>query len=669
MRGVETSVERVRMVLPLILAMSTAVAVLGAGQASGQTVAPVSQLESHAGHDSHSQTGQLDRDGMADLSADEFYFTVNVAMGDTGIQPAAVFMPVGRRVQLLLRTRGVSEHHYRVVGLVPDNLLWVAEPDSAMDEAAANADASDEHSNHHPPLAFVPWRAESPAGILPTGNEVHAYVSAGRGLDVVIFTPTNAGTFDVQCDLHNETVGKVTVFDTATPSVSPVAGLGSQALTGVLTRKLGSTGSAGAAGAEVEATYVPSEYASRILGPAGVAGLGPGPHVTMLVTELVHTVDLPAEVEPPAVYVSGDQLPLVDSRVIATSSHHRATVYRFTPGDGFEQQHQVMTLRLASGQEATWHLPIVVPDVVLSAGVPVGLGQNWGLILALLGGMVGAMWPCLFQLTVYFIPALAGIGMQDTGDVSNRGRQRQVLRAAFFFILGFTLVYTATGAVIGFAAQRFSDSSALDMWQRYFGIGAGIIVIVLALRVAVNARAPLVCKMPVLSWMARSNKKKTAHPMEMMLAGLAFATSCMTCFGSALVIVMVVYVGLAQSAFYGALVLFIFSLGMGIPLVIAAVAMAKALPFLLKLETAVPWMGLISAIIMVGFGVLLITGNYMVVSELTYGLANGAASFLEVGNGLLLVPAVATGLGLLGWLGWMVAHGKMRRPSGVNLGA
>ena len=235
-----------------------------------------------------------------------------------------------------------------------------------------------------------------------------------------------------------------------------------------------------------------------------------------------------------------------------------------------------MTLRLASGQEATWHLPIVVPDVVLSAGVPVGLGQNWGLILALLGGMVGAMWPCLFQLTVYFIPALAGIGMQDTGDVSNRGRQRQVLRAAFFFILGFTLVYTATGAVIGFAAQRFSDSSALDMWQRYFGIGAGIIVIVLALRVAVNARAPLVCKMPVLSWMARSNKKKTAHPMEMMLAGLAFATSCMTCFGSALVIVMVVYVGLAQSAFYGALVLFIFSLGMGIPLVIAAVAMVKA---------------------------------------------------------------------------------------------
>jgi cytochrome c biogenesis protein CcdA len=92
----------------------------------------------------------------------------------------------------------------------------------------------------------------------------------------------------------------------------------------------------------------------------------------------------------------------------------------------------------------------------------------------------------------------------------------------------------------------------------------------------------------------------------------------MTCFGSALVVGMVVYVGLAQSALYGALVLFLFSLGMGIPLVMAAIAMAKALPLLLKLEKAVPWMGLASAILMAAFGTLLISGNYMALSEWTY---------------------------------------------------
>ena len=41
---------------------------------------------------------------------------------------------------------------------------------------------------------------------------------------------------------------------------------------------------------------------------------------------------------------------------------------------------------------------------------------------------------------------------------------------------------------------------------------------------------------------------------------------------------LVVYIGLAQSAFYGALVRFLFSLGMGVPLVLAAAAMARAVP-------------------------------------------------------------------------------------------
>jgi cytochrome c-type biogenesis protein len=205
------------------------------------------------------------------------------------------------------------------------------------------------------------------------------------------------------------------------------------------------------------------------------------------------------------------------------------------------------------------------------------------------------------------------------------GRQRcrrQVLTAAFYFILGFTLIYTATGALIGYAAGQLGSTGEFEAWQRYIGVAAGIVVLGLALRVAAKVRAPLVCRMPVLSRMAHGSAPATRT--EMMVAGLAFATGCMTCFGSALVVGMVVFVGLSQSALYGALVLFLFSLGMGVPLVIAAIAMARALPLLLKLERAVPWMGLASAALMAAFGVLLISGNYMVVSEWTYRLASGS---------------------------------------------
>jgi cytochrome c-type biogenesis protein len=326
------------------------------------------------------------------------------------------------------------------------------------------------------------------------------------------------------------------------------------------------------------------------------------------------------------------------------------TVYRFQRDESFGAGHQMMTLRLAQGAEATWHLPLVIPDAAGAPGLT-GVGEQWGLILALLGGMLAAMWPCLFQLTVYFIPALAGVAMQDSGTAHSS--RRPVLVAAFYFILGFTLVYTATGALIGLAAQRLGGTSQFEIWQRYFGMGAGVIVIGLALRVAAKARAPLICRMPLLSGMVNSGKPATR--VEMMLAGLAFATGCMTCFGSALVVGMVVYVGLAQSAIYGALVLFLFSLGMGVPLVIAALAMARALPLLMKLENAVPWMGLVSAVLMAGFGVLLISGNYMVVSEWTFRLVEGSASLPPAASRLALLAAVLIGAGCVAWL-WQREH-------------
>ena len=184
----------------------------------------------------------------------------------------------------------------------------------------------------------------------------------------------------------------------------------------------------------------------------------------------------------------------------------------------------------------------------------------------------------------------------------------------------FTLVYTAAGAARGYAAGQLGESTAYESAQRWVAFGAGIIVLFLALRVAAKVRAPLVCKMPILSRMGNDKNKGVAKPWEMMLAGLAFATGCMTCFGSALVIGMVVYVGMAQSALYGALILLIFSLGMGIPLVIAGVMMAKVLPLLFKMEKMVKWMGVASAMLMTAFGILLISGNYMAFAELVYGL-------------------------------------------------
>jgi cytochrome c-type biogenesis protein len=183
---------------------------------------------------------------------------------------------------------------------------------------------------------------------------------------------------------------------------------------------------------------------------------------------------------------------------------------------------------------------------------------------------------------------------------------------AFFFVLGFTIVYTLAGAVIGYGSQQLSGMDSFYSWQRYLSIGAGVILLGMALRVAVKARAPLVCKMPIARKVAGNGR---TSPWESMIVGVAFATGCMTCFGSAVLIGMVLYVGIAGLPLVGATLLFLFSLGMGIPLVLGALAMARVLPMLFKMEKAIPWMGLGSAILIAGYALILITGNFMVVSS------------------------------------------------------
>lgn len=150
---------------------------------------------------------------------------VNVDLTDTGFEPATIFLPAGRRVQLVLRNRGTKEHHYRVVGLIPGELRWYLYPEvdvaeiDAMTPAEREAigvegDIDDmEHVLHHLVPSFVPFKKESRSGIRPLPTEVHGYVQAGFTGDVLTFFPLNTGSFVVEDVLHPEITGKVVVFE------------------------------------------------------------------------------------------------------------------------------------------------------------------------------------------------------------------------------------------------------------------------------------------------------------------------------------------------------------------------------------------------------------------------------------------------------------------------
>jgi cytochrome c-type biogenesis protein len=342
-------------------------------------------------------------------------------------------------------------------------------------------------------------------------------------------------------------------------------------------------------------------------------GFGADRSVVFVVNENVHYTDLPHHFGA-ILSVDGTFYVPTETRVLTDAVHHRtsALIFGDVPASTLDGDHTLELLVPSSGTDRValeWRTPVTYgPAGAAADGLPLSIPG----LLALFGGLLASMWPCLFQLSAYFLPSVAGLSLAE----ADRGvRKAPVLRTAVLFVSGIVAVYTLAGAAAGVAAQSLSGTSLFDDLRRPITLVAGLVVLAMAARIAVQARAPLVCKMPVMSMAGRFGN----GPLGTVVLGLAFATGCMTCFGAAIVLGMFAYVFTSASPFVGAAVLFLFSVGIAVPLVVAAVAMARVLPLLGHLERNARYLSLASAGIMAVYGVLLLTGS-------THVLSNAAAS-------------------------------------------
>ncbi len=323
--------------------------------------------------------------------------------------------------------------------------------------------------------------------------------------------------------------------------------------------------------------------------------------IVVILSEDIHYGDLPARPRP-QMLIDGRAYGPSRTDTVFDSDHHRTSVLAY--GDAAQAlataSVAVAELRLEGAVgDLRWQRPFAGPAAVGDGGLSIPL------LLALMGGMLASMWPCLFQLTAYFLPSVAGLSI----DQAREGRaDGAVLRTAILFVSGIVIVYTLAGLAAGFAAQSVAGTTLFRAARQPLTFVAGLLIIAMAARLALRARRPLVCHMPTTAPTPRQGLGTVA-------LGLAFATGCMTCFGAAVVLGMFTYVVTTASPLVGAAVLFVFSLGIAVPLVLAAMAMARVLPLLVRLERVTPALTLVSAAIMAGYGVLLLTGTSHVMSD------------------------------------------------------
>jgi cytochrome c-type biogenesis protein len=379
--------------------------------------------------------------------------------------------------------------------------------------------------------------------------------------------------------------------------------------------------------ASLSGIYATPEYYALTEQARDAARYQPEQFAVFYLFEDTHIGELPTS--PPEVTLAVNEAkPVVaaERTVIRDSPHHRVTVVRFPRRDGYGQPligDTATSLDLVAHQPADhslqamrWDLPIVYPQDLKEADLSLPM------LLALLAGLLAVLSPCLLQLTLYYTFALTGISMhQGTGTLPAPGIRAQVIRSALYFIAGFTVVFTAVGSLAGLAGQKLESSGIIEGWSRPLSIAAGAGILLLGLRVAINSDASGVCRLP-FAGIART-ESRWVDGLKVMFLGSAFAVGCSTCFGGALFMSLMIYIGTVGSASLGALALFLFSVGIAVPYLLAAFFLSRALPLLRSLQKVASSVGLACSIVMIFFGVILMTDNFHIPSNLLYRLYLG----------------------------------------------
>lgn len=217
--------------------------------------------------------------------------------------------------------------------------------------------------------------------------------------------------------------------------------------------------------------------------------------------------------------------------------------------------------------------------------------------VALLAGFVSFLSPCVLPLVPGYLGYVTGL----TGVDLAKQRRGRMVAGIGLFVLGFTVVFVATGAVFGQLGSWLAISSG---WlTRVLGIVVVLMGIVFMGGLGIFQRE------------ARVHARPPAGLWGAPLLGITFGLGWVPCIGPTLAAVQVLAFSDGPTAYKGALLTFVYCLGLGVPFLLIALGLRRglgAMAFFKKHRRALQG---------AGGGMLILVGVLMVSGVWTYWIS------------------------------------------------
>jgi cytochrome c-type biogenesis protein len=221
--------------------------------------------------------------------------------------------------------------------------------------------------------------------------------------------------------------------------------------------------------------------------------------------------------------------------------------------------------------------------------------------MAFAAGLLSFLSPCVLPLVPSFLVYITGLSFEQlTQEQQTRATRRTAIIHSAAFILGFSAIFILFGASATAAGQL------LLTYQDEIRRVGGVLIVVFGLYLMGVFNLPFLMVEKKLHI-----QRRPAGPIGAFLVGSAFAAGWTPCVGPILGSILLV-ASTSESVASGVGLLTLYSLGLGIPLFLAALGLGTFLSRMKQITRYLETVSLVSGVFLVVLGILFFTNSFAV---------------------------------------------------------